>query len=143
MKKVLLVNWDSYPHVTTGGVYSWEKVLVESLSDYRFTVVNLLSNPNANGVFAVPTNVEQVIDIPIFGSQRYEEFYKDGGRSLQNKIFSTTDKVVTGRFMPLFRNFLRELLRNDSNPKALADCIFELHRFLRDHDAKKSLEHSA
>ena len=54
MKRVLLVNWDGYPNIAHGGVYTWEKALVEQLTDWQFVVYNQLSNSNTNGVFKVP-----------------------------------------------------------------------------------------
>lgn len=141
MKKVLLVNWDSYPNVMSGGVYSWEKVLVDNLTEYDFTVVNLLSNPNVNGRFTVPAHVSKVIDLPLFGSHRYEEFYEEKGRSLLDRIMRTTEKQIRVKFIPLFDKFLTEILSNDCDPQRLAQSIFALHQFLREHDSKKCLEH--
>jgi len=141
MKKVLLVNWDSYPNVMSGGVYSWEKTLVESMSDYEFTVINLLSNPNVNGKFAVPPHVSQVIDIPLFGSNRYEEFYTEPGRPLLEKISRTKDSVIVEEFLPLYRKFLVNMFSNDCDPVQLAQIVYEVHRFLLVYDSKKCLEH--
>ncbi|HEX2013772.1 MAG TPA: DUF3492 domain-containing protein, partial [Nitrososphaera sp.] len=123
MKKVLLVNWDSYPNVMSGGVYSWEKVLVESMSEYEFLIINLLSNPNVNGRFAVPEHVERVIDIPLFGSHRYEEFYREESRPLLDKIRRTRECVIHNEFIPLFRQFLEEILSNACDPQRLAEKI--------------------
>jgi len=141
MKKVLLVNWDSYPNVMSGGVYSWEKVLVESMPDQEFVVVNLLSNPNVNGRFTVPTQVTQVIDMPLFGSNRYEEFYPEKGRPLLEKIARTKDRVIVKEFMPLYKQFLSNILSNDCDPAELSRTVFELHKFLVVYDSKKCLEH--
>ena len=142
MKRVLLVNWDSYPNVMSGGVYSWEKVLVDSFKEYDFSIVNFLSNPNVNGNFSVPSNVSEVIDIPLFGSNRYEEFYKEKGTRLSEKLLRTSDSAIKRAFIPLFRRFLAEILSNDCDPKKLAGSIFALHRFLREHDSRKCLEHT-
>jgi glycosyltransferase involved in cell wall biosynthesis len=142
MKKVLLVNWDSYPNVMSGGVYSWEKTLVESMSDYEFTVINLLSNPNVNGRFAVPPHVKQVIDIPLFGSNRYEEFYTEPGRPLLEKIARTKDRIIVEEFMPLYRQFLASMFSNDCGPAQLAQIVYQLHKFLLVYDSKKCLEHT-
>src|SRR5919198_6063226 len=141
MKKVLLVNWDSYPNVMSGGVYSWEKTLVESMTDYEFTVINLLSNPNVNGRFTVPPHVKQVIDMPLFGSNRYEEFYREKSRSLLNKIARTKDRIITQEFMPLYKQFLTNMFSNDCDPARLSQIIFRLHQFLKVYDSKKCLEH--
>jgi glycosyltransferase involved in cell wall biosynthesis len=142
MKKVLLVNWDSYPNVMSGGVYSWEKTLVDSMSDYEFTIINLLSNPNVNGRFTVPPHVKQVIDLPLFGSNRLEEFYGEKGKSLLGKIARTRDRIITHEFMPLYRQFLTNMFSNDCDPERLAQIIFRLHQFLTVYDSKKCLEHT-
>lgn len=142
MKKVLLVNWDSYPNVMSGGVYSWEKILIESMSDHEFTVVNLLSNPNVNGRFTVPQHVTQVIDMPLFGSTRYEEFYTEKSRPLLEKIARTKNRIIVEEFMPLYRQFLVNMFSNDCNPAQLSKIVFELHKFLTVYDSKKCLEHT-
>lgn len=142
MKKVLLVNWDSYPNVMSGGVYSWEKILIESMPDHEFTVVNLLSNPNVNGRFAVPSHVKQVIDLPLFGSNRYEEFYTERNRPLLEKIARTKERVIVEEFVPLYRRFLASIFSNDCDPAELSKIVYELHRFLSVYDSKKCLEHS-
>jgi glycosyltransferase involved in cell wall biosynthesis len=141
MKKVLLVNWDSYPNVMSGGVYSWEKTLVESMQDYEFTVINLLSNPNVNGRFTVPPHVTRVIDIPLFGSNRYEEFYAEPGRPLLDKITRTKNRVIVEEFAPLYRQFLAGMFSNDCNPAELSPTVYKLHKFLSVYDSKKCLEH--
>jgi polysaccharide biosynthesis protein PelF len=141
MAKVLLVNWDSYPNVTSGGVYSWEKLLVESMPDHEFTIVNLVSNPNVNGKFVVPRHVKDVIDVPLYGSNRYEEFYDESDRSLLRKILRTREHDIQEEFIPLFRKFLHSIFSNDCDPKELCYMILELHKFFIIHDCKKCLEH--
>lgn len=140
MKKVLLVNWDSYPNVTSGGVYSWEKLLVESLSDFDFTVVNMLSNPNVNGRYTVPPNVSRVIDVPLFGSHRFEEFYSEKNSGLLDKIARTDSRAISRSFVPLFDKFLSQALESNTDPSGLANTILQLHKFLRNHDSRKCME---
>jgi len=142
MKKVLLVNWDNYPNIMSGGVYSWEKTLVERMSEYEFTVVNLVSNPNVNGRFTVPSHVKQVIDMPLFGSNRYEEFYTEPSRPLIEKIARTKERVILQEFIPLYRQFLANLFSNNCNPAQLSQIIYKLHKFLSIYDSKKCLENT-
>ena len=73
-KRILIINWDSYPNVTTGGIYSWEKALIENLPECRFTIINILSNPGANCNVIIPDNIEKVICVPLFGSFRIDEY---------------------------------------------------------------------
>src|SRR5689334_5308693 len=141
MAKVLLVNWDSYPNVTSGGVYSWEKLLVESMADHEFTIFNLVSNPNVNGKFAIPRQVKDVIDVPLYGSNRYEEFYDEGDRSLLRKILRTREHEIGEEFIPLFKKFLHIIFSNNCDPMELCYIILALHNFFIGHDCKKCLEH--
>jgi glycosyltransferase involved in cell wall biosynthesis len=141
MAKVLLVNWDAYPNVTSGGVYSWEKILVESMPDYEFTIFNLLSNPNGNGSFTVPPQVKEVIDVPLFGSNRYEEFHDEKFRRLLAKVLYTKQRCIKQEFIPLFERFLEVIFSNDCDPKQLCNLIFDLHSFFIIYDYKKCLEH--
>jgi polysaccharide biosynthesis protein PelF len=141
MKKVLMINWDGYPNITSGGIYSWEKTLIDNMPDYEFIIFNLLSNPNANGKFTVPDQVKQVITIPLFGSNRYQEFY-DEKKSLLAKILRTTEKrVIENQFIFLFRDFLVNAFFSISDPIKLANSIFNIHKLMTKYDIKKCLEH--
>lgn len=140
MKKVLIINWDCYPNFATGGVYTWTKTLIDSMPDYEFAVINELSNPNSNGIYSVPKNVTTVIEVPIFGATRYEEFCKRDG-NLQARILKTTKHVIEEKFIPLYREFMRSVLSDRCNTQILADVIVQLHNFLVIYDAKKCLEH--
>src|SRR5271154_3138070 len=99
MRRVLLINWDNYPHFATGGVYTWVKSLVDNAKDWEFIIFNQLSNANANARYQVPRNVKKVIGLPVFGTHRCEEYYPENGPLLA-KITRTTDKAIERRFLP-------------------------------------------
>ena len=140
MKKVLLVNWDNYPNNTTGGVYAWEKALIDNMTDYEFIVVNLLSNPSANGDYTVPSHVTKVIDVPLFGCYRHEEFYKENKQSVFSKILRTRRSVVEQAFLPLYKEFLDNIFSDSCDYDKLSEVVFKLHKFLLIYDAKKCIE---
>ncbi len=140
MKRVLLINWDNYPNVSSGGVYTWEKTFVEGMQDSEFVVLNQLSNTNASGIYSVPKNVREVIEVPIFGTNRYEEFSRQDD-SLVSKILRTTDAVVRRKFQPLLGEFLKNILADTCEPEQVKNSIFKLHKFLTFYDAKKCFEH--
>ncbi len=140
MKKALLVNWDSYPNFTSGGVYTSIKTFIDNMSDWEFVIFNELSNSNSNGKYVVPRNVTQIIEIPMFGSNRYEEFYKED-KSLFLKIHRTKESIIKHMFLPLYRQFLSNLLTDNWDPKQLSQSVIELHNFLAIYDSKKCLEH--
>jgi glycosyltransferase involved in cell wall biosynthesis len=141
MKTVFMINWDGYPNIQSGGVYSWEKILIDSMSDYAFIIFNLLSNSNSNSKFTVPSQVKQVISIPLFGSIRYQEFYNEK-QSLVGKIFRTTYKnVIEKEFVPLFKELLLNVISDTSDPTKLAKSIFDIHKLIAKYDIKKCVEH--
>ena len=140
MKRALLVNWDNYPNVASGGVYTWAKSLVESMSDWEFVLFNQLSNPNANAKYSLPENVKQVIELPIFGTNRFEEYHKDD-RPFLRKILATTDSLIRREFLPLYKEFLEQVFADDCDSRRLADLIYRLHKFLTTHDTKKCFQH--
>lgn len=140
MKKILIINWDCYPNFATGGVYTWTKTLIDSMPDYEFAVINQLSNPNSNGMYTIPKNVTTVMEVPIFGSTRYEEFCRRDGL-LQARILRTTQSVIKEKFIPLYREFMKSVLSDRCNTHILADVVIQLHDLLLKYDAKKCLEH--
>ena len=142
MRDVLLVNWDSYPNFASGGVYTWEKTLIDRMPDWNFSVMNFLSNSNSNGRYSVPANVRSVTEFPMYGTTRYEEFYNDRS-SLLSKIVRTNDSTIQRQFIPIFRDFLSNTISSNFNPSRFFDGIAKLHAFFQKYDAKKCLEHVA
>ncbi|OLC34805.1 MAG: hypothetical protein AUH84_04230 [Thaumarchaeota archaeon 13_1_40CM_4_38_7] len=140
LKKVLLINWDCYPNFASGGVYTWTKTLIDNMHDYEFVVINELSNSNSNNRYSIPPNVTKTIEVPIFGSNRLEEFSKEN-KTLLPKILRTTESVIHNIFFPLYREFLSNILSDRCNTKHLADLVIKLHKFLIKYDSKKCLEH--
>ncbi|MCL4519654.1 MAG: GT4 family glycosyltransferase PelF [Thaumarchaeota archaeon] len=138
MKKVLMINWDNYPNVASGGVYSWEKFFVEGMKDVEFTIINQLSNSNANALFTVPGYVKKVISIPLYGTNRFEEFVLQ--EQFSRKIGRTSQLVIEDEFIPLFTNFLQNILSISCDAERTATSVYNLHRFLATHDSRKCFE---
>lgn len=135
-----MVNWDCYPNVSTGGVYIWEKILIESMPDWHFAVFNLLSHSGLNGAYTVPKNVVEVIELPLYGSNRYEEFVPEKGRPQIGKIIKTSDGVVREKFLPIFREFLSRVISDRCEPSEVANSVVKIHDFFMEYDCKKCLE---
>jgi len=133
----LLVNWDGYPNFAYGGVYTWEKALVEQLSDWEFVVYNQLSNSNTNGVFRVPKNVVGVTSLPLFGASRCEEFSEG---PFLGRVIGTSRKAVEEYFVPLFLRFVSRVISVDCQPSQVTESVLELHAFFRKFDYKKCVE---
>jgi glycosyltransferase involved in cell wall biosynthesis len=138
MKKLLLIGWDAYPHFASGGVYMWQRSLIGGLPNWQFIMFNQLSNPNANANYTVPKNVK-VIGLPIYGTNRYEEFYDDKTSHI-SRINNTTQGVIRNTFLPLYESFLEEFFSETCNLQHLEDIIYKFHSFFTTYDYKKCLE---
>lgn len=112
---------------------------MDNAKDWEFVVFNQLSNANANSKYRVPSNVETVIGLPVFGTHRIEEYYPGNGPML-DRILRTTTNVIHREFLPLYGAFLSGVLADECDPKSLAKTVHELHRFLVVHDPKKCFE---
>jgi polysaccharide biosynthesis protein PelF len=139
MKKALLVNWDSYPHVASGGVYTWARGLVENMQDWQFVIFDQLSNPNANSSYNVPMNVRKVIGLPVFGTHRVEEYCSEPGK-LRDRLGRTTEGVTTEIFLPAYERFLQNVISDSSEPAELAKSIHMMHKVMAMYDSKKLFE---
>jgi len=137
LRRVLLVNWDGYPNFAHGGVYTWEKALVEQLSDWQFVVFNQLSNSNTNGAFNVPKNVVGVTAVPLFGASRIEEFSRE---PFLGRLLGTSRKAVEEEFVPLFLSFVSKVISVDCEPSQVTQSVLQLHALFQTFDYKKCVE---
>jgi glycosyltransferase involved in cell wall biosynthesis len=110
------------------------------MPDWEFVVINALSNANTNARYSVPENVTRVIEIPIFGRTRFEEFYH-GDAPLLSRAVRTTEEVVWSEFLPIFEDFLRSIVADSCDTRRIADLVPKLHRVLVSYDPGKCLEH--
>lgn len=137
-KRMLLIGWDAYPHVASGGIYRWQRSLIEGLNDWEFIVFNQLSNPNASLNFTLPKNVK-VIGLPLYATNRYEEFYDDKSPFI-SKVSKTTQDIVNNKFIPLYESLVGELFSESCNQQQFEDTIFKIHTLFATYDCKKCVE---
>jgi glycosyltransferase involved in cell wall biosynthesis len=142
LESILLINWDNYPNSPHGGIYPWAKSLVENLSEFQYIMINCLSNPNTNSQYVLPLNVRRVLEIPLYGCHRYQEYYNDEeDNTLLPRILRTTDTFVSNTFIPIFSEFISQLVSEKCNHKQLSQIVYDLHHLLTKFDAKKCAEH--
>ena len=102
--------------------------------------MNCLSNPNVSESYSIPSHVIKVIELPLFGCQRYEEFYKYEDTMLISKIIKTNKSFIEHEFLPTYKEFISELFSDTCDSSRLETIIFKLHQILVEHDSKKCLE---
>ena len=57
-----------------GGVSTWADYLVNNLREFDFTVVSMVSNPHVEVRYKLPKNFVRLITLPLWGSDRPEEY---------------------------------------------------------------------
>lgn len=70
---VLLATEGTYPY-TLGGVSAWADRLIRGLADRTFTVYSVVANPGASQRYELPSNVDRLLMVPLWGTDRHEEF---------------------------------------------------------------------
>ncbi|WP_277093274.1 GT4 family glycosyltransferase PelF [Alicyclobacillus mali (ex Roth et al. 2021)] len=103
---VLLATEGTYPY-TLGGVSAWADRLIRGLADQRFTVYAVVANPGATPRYALPENVDRLLMVPLWGTDRHEEFSWNPQMSWN----LGARKSFQRDFLPAYEAFLTACLR--------------------------------
>lgn len=136
--RVLFLVSGVYPHYM-GGVSTWADQLVTGLSEHEFHVVSVVSNPHVELRYPLPPNVKELITVPLWGSERPEEYQSSHPLSTFLKGLRTGTRDLERGFLPHFETFFRHVRSAAPRPEALGDALYGMHRFLLDHDFHDAL----
>ena len=136
--RVLMLNEGTYPYYK-GGVSTWTHSLISGLRDFEYLVLTLTTKPPLKPLYPKPPNVQSFISIPLWGTEYVGEHLPDFTvRWLMKLSRMTSDREVREKFVPAFREFIREVKRGGRNPEAIGEALAEMHRFLVNHSFKKT-----
>ncbi|MFQ6107812.1 MAG: GT4 family glycosyltransferase PelF [Thermoplasmata archaeon] len=138
MKAYFLVS-GVYPHYM-GGVSTWADLLVNGLSDVDFKVVSVVSNPHVEIRYRLPPNVKEVIAVPLWGSERPEEYNHVSPFRFISASLRTTAPSIRKYFIPFFHDFLREVIAGSDRMDVMGESLYGMHQFLREHDFKRCFQ---
>ncbi len=130
---VLLTTEGTYPF-HQGGVSTWCDTLVHRLPDVEFIILAIAMNPYVSLAFELPSNVQRVIAVPLWGMQDPSEHREDVEFSeiyLQKQ--RTGGQEVREYFLPVFQDFLNGLMDNNT-PGPLGQSLAALYRYFRTYD---------
>ncbi len=139
--RVLLATEGTYPF-HQGGVSTWCDTLVHRLSSVDFVIFAVAMNPYVSSQFSLPTNVQRVIAVPLWGMQDPSEHRDDLAYS---EIF--LQKQRTGRaeiqslFLPVFETFLDTLI--GGQPGSLGVALSQMYRYFRTYDYQETFKNPA
>ncbi len=130
---VLLTTEGTYPY-HMGGVSTWCDTLVHHLPDVDFQVFAIAMNPYVTTQFDIPSNVQQVISVPLWGMQDPSEHRTDVSYSeifLQKQ--RTDIEAVQTLFIPVFERVLQGI-SGVLPPGELGLALAQLYRYFRTYD---------
>ena len=140
---VLLVTEGTYPYAT-GGVSNWCDLLLKGLPESRFTLLAITASPNVKEAYELPSNVERVITIPLWGIDEPSELDRalSIGRLAARKR-ETSELVIRRYFLPGFQALLDEILNPSDDLARVLDALVALHGYFRRWDYSTTLKHPA
>ena len=136
--RVLFLVSGVYPHYM-GGVSTWADLLVNGLSEHEFHIVSVVSNPHVEVRYKLPKNVKQLITIPLCGTERPEEYLPGSPISTVSKALHTTEGAIRRDFIGHFEEFFDQVKLAAPKPDGLAEAMYGMHVFLRDHDFRLAM----
>ena len=132
--RVLLITEGTYPF-HFGGVSTWCHSLLNGLPQVEFTLMALVSDPNAPPLFQLPPNVVEFRPVSLWGVREVLETRHDlTWAQIRERTHRTNEAVVVREFLPAFRSFLYSVFGERSEPELLAESIHQMHRFFLTFD---------
>ena len=132
---MMLTTEGTYPF-TRGGVSTWCDTLVSKLDRLDFIIYAVMMNPFITQTYRLPPNTS-LIRVPLWGTEEPCEH-------LASRPFSqvylakraTTEKVVTGRFLPLFDTLVAEVISEEKDPVRFGTTCAGMYQVFQEYDYK-------
>lgn len=137
--KVMMVTEGTYPF-HHGGVSTWSDILIKNLSkDIDFVMYSIIMNPFVTQKFSLPRNTE-LIKVPLWGTEEPSEHLSIPFSKVYLSKKMTTDSVIKQQFLPLFLDFIEEIVSPYKNPERLGKTIYEMYKYFQVYEYKKSFK---
>ena len=131
---VLLTTEGTYPFAK-GGVSTWCHVLTQQLPEIDFRLLAITANPYQEIRYQLSSNVLQVLQIPLWGTDDPVEYtWRSPFSSALNSKQAVTNKLIKTDFLPLWSSFLQTILFTEVEPQAFGELILFLHEYFLSYD---------
>lgn len=134
---VLFETEGTYPF-KGGGVSVWSDILCRELKDIDFYILAITGNPIVSLQYELPTNIKKIILIPLWGSEEpINHFNSDNQpKDLLIRKRRTSLSVIKEKFIPLFKELLNKINKDDSYDLKTAILIYNLYCYFQIYDYK-------
>lgn len=130
--KVMLTTEGTYPF-HQGGVSNWCDVMLKGLTTVDYVVYSVMMNPYVTQKFTLPQDTP-LIRVPLWGTEDPSEHLTSPFSEIYLAKRRTDTKVVESYFLPLFKDLIQEIVKNDKNPVNFANILHELYIFFKNYD---------
>lgn len=131
---VLLTTEGTYPF-HQGGVSTWCDALVKQMGAVDFTILAIITDPFISQKYTLPDSAK-LVRIPLWGTDEPSEHLHVPFGSTYMAKQRTTSGVILQRFIPLFDEFVREILASEKNSEHLGSILLRLYDFFQEFDYK-------
>ncbi|MGH1397490.1 MAG: GT4 family glycosyltransferase PelF [Trichormus sp.] len=137
---VLLTTEGTYPY-HKGGVSTWCDALTNQLPEIDFHLFAIAANPYLELRYQLPSNIKQLIKVPLWGTEDPVEYSWrfPFSQAFKSKL-ATTQKVIATQFIPLFERFLTAVLLAESDIEQLGYIVLAIHKYFQRYDYHKTME---
>lgn len=141
---VMLILEGTYPF-NGGGVSTWAHMLCNKVRNVNYTLYSINADFEAKSKYQLSDNVKNVIQVPMWSPLEPQELLSYGKKfhkHVERKV-QEDSRVVVERFLPVFRNLIRNIFAAKQNPEEMDEVIFDMWKFFQKHDYKKTMKHQA
>lgn len=137
---VLLATEGTYPFAN-GGVSTWCHTITQELENVDFEIYAMTGEPKWSTKYALPANVKNVYQIPLWGTEEPSEFTRIDQvfADVYQQKKQTSDQIIQLHFLPLFRNFLAALFHEDVGLDDQIANLHKLYHYFQTFDYKTTL----
>lgn len=140
---ILFETEGSYPF-HGGGVSTWSHILCRELEgEVDFIVLALTGNPFVESRYQLPSNVKDIVHVPLWGAEEPVQYYNESmpfSQQVKRKS-RTTDHAIEELFFPLFREFVKCILDPFRPAVTFGEILYGFWKFYQHYDYKATLSH--
>jgi glycosyltransferase involved in cell wall biosynthesis len=137
--RVLALCEGTYPYYR-GGVSTWCHNLFSDLKDFDFYIFTVVGNPHISPKYRLPPNVKEMRTMPLWGTERIEEFDDTPAPIYMKRVLDTKRRIVEEEFIPPFKIILKEVMVGGRDLERLGGALHTLHHFSQRYDFKQAFK---
>lgn len=136
--EVMLATEGTYPfHL--GGVSTWCDILIKSLPSVHYVIYSVLMDPFVSQKFDLQ-NQASLIRMPLWGTEEPSEHLAEPFSNVYIAKQRTNEKTIREHFIPLFREFISEIVSQEKNPIRFGNVMLEMYYYFQVYDYKNTFK---